>query len=162
MKKEKGVIFTLAIFSIILLSGLVLAEGCALDVSMINQDPYPANPGEYVKVLFQIEGLANPDCGVVTFQVKEQFPFTIKPGTTNPLEVRSGTYSRKFSSFYNAPYELLVDKNAVNGDHTIEVSYTTDEVEKLKEFTINIEDTRADFEIYVKDYDPLTKTLLKH
>jgi len=159
MKKEKSAIFILTIFSVVLLSGLILAEGCTLDVSMINQDPYPANPGEYVKVLFQINGLSNPDCGVVTFQVKEQFPFTIKPGTTNPLEVRSGTYSRKYSSFYNAPYELLIDKDAVDGDHTIEVSYTTDTVEKLKEFTINIEDTRADFEIYVKDYDPLTKTL---
>lgn len=149
----------LGILSVFLLSSLVAAEGCALDVSLINQDPYPANPGEYVKVLFQINGLANPDCGVVTFQVKEEFPFTIKPETKNPLEVRSGTYSRKFSSFYIAPYEILVDKNAVDGDHTIQISYTTDEVEKLKEFNINVEDTQVDFEIYVKDYDPMTKTL---
>lgn len=156
---KKGVTFTLAIFSVFLLSGLVAAEGCVLDVSLINQDPYPANPGEYVKVLFQINGLANPDCGVVTFQVKEEFPFTIKPGTENPVEVRSGTYSRKYSSFYNAPYEILVDKDAVDGDHSIEISYTTDTVEKLKEFDINVEDTQVDFEIYVKNYDPLTKTL---
>jgi len=156
---KKGAIFTLALFSVVLLAGMVAAEGCALDVSLVNQDPYPANPGEYVKVLFQINGLANPDCGVVTFQVKEEFPFSVKPGTENPIEVRSGTYSRKFSSFYNAPYEILVDKDAVDGDHIIEISYTTDEVEKLKEFNLNIEDTRADFEIYVKDYDPLTKTL---
>lgn len=157
MKKSLNLI--LAIFSVVLLSGLVAAEGCVLDVSLINQDPYPANPGEYVKVLFQINGLANPECGVVTFQVKEEFPFSVKPGTQNPIEVRSGTYSRKYSSFYNAPYELLVDKDALDGDHTIEVSYTTDEVEKLKEFQINIEDTRADFEIYVKNYESLTRTL---
>lgn len=156
---KKSIIFLFAVFSTLLLISLVAAEGCELEVSMINQDPYPANPGEYVKVLFQINGLANPDCGVVTFQVKEEFPFSVKPGTENPVEVRSGTYSRKFSSFYNAPYEILVHKDAVDGDHTIEVSYTTDEVEKLDEFTINIEDTQVDFEIYVKDYDPLTKTL---
>jgi hypothetical protein len=157
MKKSITLIF--AVFSVFLLASLVAAEGCILDVSLINQDPYPANPGEYVKVLFQINGLANPDCGVVTFQVKEEFPFTVKPGTENPLQVRSGTYSRKFSSFYNAPYEILVDEDAVDGDHTIQVSYTTDEVEKLKEFDINVEDTQVDFEIYVKDYDPMTKTL---
>jgi len=138
---------------------MVAAEGCVLDVSLINQDPYPANPGEYVKVLFQINGLASPDCGIVTFQVKEEFPFTVKPGTENPVEVRSGTYSRKYSSFYNAPYEILVDQDAVDGDHSIEISYTTDDVEKLKEFDINVEDTQVDFEIYVKNYDPLTKSL---
>ncbi len=160
MKNNSNLILSvLAIFSVILLSGLVSAEACILDVSMINQDPYPANPGEYVKVLFQIDGLSSPDCGIVTFQVKEEFPFTVKPGTENPIEIRSGTYSRKFSSFYNAPYEILIDKNAVDGDHLIEVSYTTDKVEKLKEFTINVEDTRADFEIYVKDYDVAEKTL---
>ena len=107
---KKSTLFTLAIFSVILLSGLVAADGCVLDISLINQDPYPSNPGEYVKVVFQIDGISNPECGVVTFQVKEEFPFTVKPGTENPIEIRSGTYSRKYSSFYISPYELLVDK----------------------------------------------------
>jgi hypothetical protein len=156
---KKSILFTFVLFSIVLFSGMIAAEGCTLDVDLINQDPDPANPGEYVKVLFQINGLSSPDCGVVTFQVKEEFPFSVKPGTENPVEVRSGTYSRKFGSFYNAPYEILIDKDAIDGNHTIEVSYTTDTVEKLKEFELNIENTYADFEIYVKDYDPLTKTL---
>ena len=156
---KKGVLFTLAIFSLVLLAGSVAAEGCSLDISLINQDPDPANPRDYVKVLFQINGLANPECGVVTFQVKEEFPFSIKPGTENPIEVRSGTYSNKFSSLFNAPYEILVDKDAVDGNTPLEISYTTDTVEILEEFNINIEDTRADFEIYVKNYDELTKTL---
>ncbi len=156
---KKSMIFTLAIFSVVLLSGLVAAEGCILGVSLINQDPYPANPGDYVKVVFQIDGLSNPGCGVVTFQIKEEFPFSIRPETENPIEIRSGTYSRKYSSFYIAPYEILINENAIDGDNPIEISYSTDGVEKLKEFNLNIENTHADFEIYVKDYDPLTKTL---
>jgi hypothetical protein len=156
---KKSALLIPVLFSIVLLAGVIAAEGCTLDVDLINQDPDTANPGEYVKVLFQINGLSSPDCGVVTFQVKEEFPFSLKPGTENPVEVRSGTYSRKFGSFYNAPYEILIDKDAIDGNHTIEVSYTTDSVEKLKEFELNIENTYADFEIYVKDYDPLTKTL---
>jgi hypothetical protein len=156
---KKSLLIILSIFTIFLLGGLVSAERCNLNVSIINQDPYPANPGEYVKVVFQIDGLENPECGTVTFQVKEEFPFSLKPGTENPIEIRSGTYNRKFSSFYIAPYEILVDKDAIDGDTPIEVSYSSNAVEKLKEFDINIENTQVDFEIYIKDYNPSTKEL---
>jgi hypothetical protein len=158
MKKVKSL---LIIFTAILLIGVVAAEACVLDVSMINQDPYPAIPGDYVKVVFQIDGLANPNCGVVNFQVKEEFPFSVDPSSPNPIEVRSGTYSRKYSSFYIAPYKIRVNENALDGNTPIEVAYTTGSsaAEILKEFNIYVENSRADFEIYIKDYDSTTRTL---
>jgi len=157
----KEVKFLLSILTMIFLIGIISAEACSLDISLINQDPYPAIPGDYVKVVFQIEGLANPECQTVNFQVKEEFPFTVDPSNPNPIELRSGTYSRKFSSFYIAPYKLRVSENALNGDNPIEVAYTygSSKTEILEEFNINIENSRADFEIYIKNYDYTTKTI---
>jgi hypothetical protein len=158
MKKVKSLLF---ILTTLFLIGIISAESCSLDISLINQDPYPAIPGDYVKVVFQIEGLANPECGNVNFQVKEEFPFTVDPSNENPIQLRSGTYSRKYSSFYIAPFKLRVSENSLDGDNPIEVAYTmgTSPAEILKEFSIEIEDSRADFEIYIKDYDYNTQTI---
>lgn len=156
--KKSLVVFSVALA--ILLVPTIIADSCNLDVSLINQDPYPAIPGDYVKVVFQIDGLSNPNCGVVDFRVKEEFPFSLDPGVQNPINIRSGTYSRSYSSFYIAPYQIRVSPDALEGDNPIEVSYTLGgSAEVLKEFDINIKDSRADFEVYVKDYDPLTHEL---
>ncbi len=133
---------------------------CTLNVSMINQDPYPAIPGESVKVIFQINGVSNPQCGIVKFSVKEGFPFTIDPESENPISINSGTYIRTYSSFYLAPYKIRVDEDALNGDTPIETTYTgASGVEFLNEFNIYVENTRADFEIHVKDYNTNTEAL---
>ena len=55
----KGSIFILVI-AIIFLSSNVSAV-CNLDASLINQDPYPAIPGDYVTIVFQLAGVENPD-----------------------------------------------------------------------------------------------------
>jgi len=138
-----------------------VSAACLLDVSMINQDPYPAIPGESVKVVFQIEGVSNPECGLVEFELKENYPFTIDPESTNPIRINSGTYTKKYSSFYLATYKLRIDEDALEGDTPIEAlhSFGLSTVQKIEEFNIYIEDTKADFEIHVKDYNSNTKEL---
>lgn len=158
---KKGVLMVLALFMTFAYLGFVSAEACNLDASLINQDPYPAIPGEPVKVVFQISGVSNPECGTIEFEVKENFPFTIDPESENPITIRSGTYTKKYSSFFLATYKIRVNQDALKGDTPIEVlfSSSSSQAKKLKEFKIYIEDTRADFEVYVKDYNANTRKL---
>jgi hypothetical protein len=158
---NKGVKFIGFILLAVFIMPMISAAACGLEVSLINQDPYPAIPGEYVDVVFQITGVDNPECGVVEFEVKESFPFTLDPTEENPITVRSGVYDRKFSSFYIAPYEIRVDADALDGDNPIEVffSSTKSNIENIKEFNINVQDTRVDFEVFIKDYNPATKIM---
>ncbi len=151
----------LGILFVIILSGVVTAaSNCILNVSMINQDPYPATPGESVKVVFKIDGISSPGCQDVTFEVEENFPFTVDPETTNPVKITAGTYSTDYNSFYIAPYKLRVDKAALKGDTPIEVMYYSSTSTKTTEkFNIYVEDTKTDFEIFIKDYDSVAKTL---
>ncbi len=155
---KKRVITFLIVLSLFLVP-LISAVPCDLDISLINQDPSSAIPGEYVRVVFQINGIENPECKPFQFEVKEDFPFSLDPGTTNPITINPGTYSRKYSSFYIAPYQIRINEDALNGNNPIEASYTLNSAEILKEFNIYIEDVRADFEVYVKDYDYTTKEL---
>lgn len=158
MKKSViGILVLLAVFAVPLIS----AVPCDLDVSMINQDPYPAIPGDYVKVVFQIDGLANQDCGLVNFEIKENYPFSLDPNVSSKVAINAGTYSRSYSSFYLATYKLRVNEDALDGNNPIEVVYSNSQstVELLQEFDIYVEDTHADFEVYIKDYDYLTQEI---
>jgi hypothetical protein len=154
MRKEGLILIILGLF----LMPFATAN-CELGVSMINQDPYPAIPGDYVKVVFQIDGVENPECGIVGFEIKENYPFSLDPGTTNRITINAGTYSKSYSSFYLATYKLRVGEDALEGNNPIEVAYSGNGAEFLEEFDIYVEDTRADFEVNIKDYDYGTKTL---
>lgn len=160
MMKKSGIMLSLAIFVAIFVFGIATAEPCILSISLLNQDPYPAIPGDYVKVVFEIDGLQNPECGIVTFGIKEDYPVYLDPNVENPITINSGTYQRNYGSFYLAPYKLRLDENALDGENPIEVYYSTTKSSMIiKEFNITVEDIRADFEIYVKDYDYSTKEL---
>jgi len=161
MKKSviASFVILMAIFSAF---GIVTAANpCNPQISIINQDPYPAIPGDYVKVVFQIDGLENPSCGEITFGLKENYPIHLDPNTENPITIDSGTYRKDFSSFYLAPYKIRLDENTLNGENPIEVYYSTgiNSPEVTQDFNITVQDTRADFEVDIKNYDYTTRIL---
>lgn len=156
MKKLMSLFLVMLVFSI----GGVLAK-CDLEASMINQDPYPALQGDYVKLVFQLDGIANPECGIVNFELVESYPISFDAGV-NPIRiVDSGTYAKDFSSFLLATFKVRVDANAVDGDNPIEVryKYSGNAAYETKQFNLDVEDTRADFEIHVKNYNAATKAI---
>lgn len=154
MKKE-----ILTIIFTILLTSFIAAAACDIKVELINQDPYPAIPGEYVDVVFQITGIENPECkDTIKFEINENYPFTLDPSEKNPITLTTGIYGNDYGSFYIAPYTLRVDEDALDGNNPLEVVIKT-ETNELKKFNINIQDTRVDFEVFIKDYDLLTNTL---
>ena len=73
---KRGIIYLL--LSLMLIS-FANAESCNLNAKLINQDPYPAMPGEYVELVFQLTGVENPECGNIGFSVMEEFPFSLNP-----------------------------------------------------------------------------------
>ncbi len=161
MMKKINVGVIIAILAMIYsFSIIVSAEPCNIQISMINQDPYPAIQGDYVKVLFKIDGIRNTECGTVTFGVKEDYPVSLDPNVENPITIKSGIYEKDYNSYYLAPYKLRIDSNALDGDNPIETYYSTKTASNVvKEFDITVEDIRADFEIHVKDYNYVTKEL---
>lgn len=139
---------------------LVIAAGCDPAVSLINQDPYPAVPGEKVDLVFQIDGLSSSECGNVQIELESKFPFTVDPSTPAKIDVRAGTYtSTNYESFVMAPYKVRVDEDALDGDTPIELTVTRTGGTESYSFDVNIEDTRVDFEVYIKDYNYDTREL---
>lgn len=167
MKEGLFYLVLLGVFvsSLSLASGVVVpATDCMPDVELINQDPYPANPGDYVKVVFEIEGLSNSDCQTVSFEIRESFPFSLDPDQTRRYRFSGDAYVKDFSTTALAPYELRVDKDAIDGDNEIEglltyIDADGNQISRIEEFDINVDGVKVDFEVSIRDYVPSTNTL---
>lgn len=153
----------LSIAGILLLLNFVFASQCLLEPQLINQDPYPAVPGDYVELVFQVSGVQNPECGEVSVSLVDKYPIKLDPNQIVTKTVAAGTFTKDYSSFLMVPYKVRIDEDALDGGNPIELSYSSDYQGKTstysKNFTLNVENVKADFEIFVKDYDATTKTL---
>jgi hypothetical protein len=155
MKKEM-IIIVLLLISV--LPFTMAAEiRCDLDVTLLNQDPYPAVPGDYAKLVFQVEGIDSPDCDDITFNLLEDYPVEFNPGESGLRTFKKIDYIKDFESNLLVPYEIRVNKNALDGANPIEVRVQSkNDVALSKTFDMEVNDVRAEFEIYVKDYNYIT------
>ena len=122
---------------------------------MLNQDPYPAIPGENVKVVFQII-TSGADCsGTIPIQFIEKYPFTLDFSSEKSYNIPTNIYARDYSSSTLAPFTIRVDKDALNGETPLEIQYGN----AIKKFLLNVDDVRSDFELFVENYDYLNNEL---
>jgi len=91
MKKSVLIYLLIMFFSFTFVS----SEACKLDISLINQDPYPAIPGDYVKVVFQVNGVSNPECGKVEFELLDKYPISFDPTDEPKIIFQSGIYNKQ-------------------------------------------------------------------
>jgi hypothetical protein len=156
MKKGLIVILSLLVLSF----GFISAASCELDVSLINQDPYPAIPNDYVEVVFQMSGVDNVNCRDMTFELVSTYPFSIIEGEAI-RNLKGSTYVYGYKKEWMIPYKFLVDKDALDGQNEVEVRYASSLANRStrKKFNISIEDSIAEFEVHIKDYDFSTKEL---
>jgi hypothetical protein len=156
MKKSIILLTFLALFL-----SLAFVSSCILTPTLINQDPYPVVPGDYVKLVFQVTGLADPTCGNVTFQLIPQYPISFDPGVSPYYSVFGGVYATNYNSYLTIPYNVRVDPNAVKGNDTIYLQYGTSNFNNsaVAPFSLSVQDIRSKFEVFVKNYDYTTNDL---
>jgi len=114
-------------------------------------------PGEGVDVVFQVLGVDNPECGNILFKVIEKYPFSLEGNDNGERTLASGIYLEDYSRYWNIPYSLIVDADALDGEGGLKINYVTSRgrqnLSVKKEFNLTIDDVRTDFEISVKDFD---------
>ncbi len=150
----------------ILILGVFLAficlanvSACTLDATLVSQDPYPVQPDNYVKLVFQLNGTESPDCEGAVFEIVLSYPFSLDENESRVKTLASSTYLTNYKKSWMIPYRIRIDKDAIDGDNEIEVKFSKGGIkisDYSKKFNVNIEDLRADFEVSVKDYDKTT------
>jgi len=140
----------------------VVSADCNLAAELVNQDPYPAVPGETLELVFQVSGVQNPDCNGAVFELMEKYPFSLAPGESAKKTLAGGTYTQNYKTEWVIPYDLVVDKDALDGKKQLEVRYKsgTGDLYYSKKFNISVKDVRVDFEISVKDYNQIEEKII--
>jgi len=162
MKKRLSLIpifvFLSVFLTLVLISEISADEIiCSPTVQLISQDPSLASPGEYVKLVFQIEGVSDSSCGTVNFELKNEYPLVFDSGTSNIYSFESGFFQRNYGEFATVPFKVRVNEDAVDGDSQIETLISYKGIKGVvNNFSISIQDLSSNFEVYVKNYDTST------
>lgn len=163
---KRGILLIFAAAFVMLSLAGVFASSCNLAVSLVNQDPYPAVQGDSVKLLFQVEGVQNVDCNGATFKVVPGYSFSLQPGDNGLRTLSGSTYVQNYQNYWTVPVTLNVNPAALDGNANLDVYYKpgvssgNDTSGFLSQrFNVSIQDSHANFEVYVNNYDPATRTI---
>ncbi len=158
------ILATIVVNLFILTSPNALAQDrySAMQVTVLNQDPYPAQPNTYVEVVFKVENTGNLEVKDFLIELLPQYPFTLDSSAVKDLgNIGIGQYDEK--AIY-VKYKVRVDKDAIDGENEISVRYVYDSNKEWRnyvtnEFNITIEDTKTDFDVAIQDYSYKTNSL---
>jgi len=160
-KMKKEIKSTGILYMVLIICAAVFAEGISssanIDVSLINQDPDPAEPGKYVEVKWKVENAGSSNTKNVIFEVLPKFPFSLDPGVSATQKIGS-MWGRQMGDIgIIVTYRLKVDENAVEGLNEIEVRYSLDNGvswHKPGKFYINIRTHDAILNVKKVSYAP--------
>lgn len=96
-----------------------------LSVTMLNQDPDPAQPGEYVELRFKVEKEGNAELEDIKFELEPNFPFSFDSSDSPVKELGDWKVQTSDSQFYTLYYKLRVDKNALEDDYNLTLTQTS-------------------------------------
>ena len=147
------------IFSILMLFfsiNFVSAESNTMDedlnVVLLNQDPDPAIPGDYVEIRFQVTKTDDADLSDISFELIEDYPIIFDGADTSVKEIDSWTGFAAEDEFYQLHYKVRVAEDAIKYDYKfkLKTSFVKNNQPKsiTKEFTLRVGDeTKPNFEI---------------
>jgi hypothetical protein len=144
------------LFSLILIGSAYAAAGpvpddyCTPIVTLVNQDPYPATPGDYVKLVFQVSDIDRASCSGIKFKLNTDYPFSLDSTDNGTRVLQNDAFTPEDKTFWLVPFRVRVDKNALERENEIWVQYGSSIMDAnhyfKKKFNVTTEDTRTNFE----------------
>ena len=94
-----------------------------LVITLINQEPDPANPGRFVDVRFKIDNNGTGLAENVEVEVLPEYPFSLSRDESATKNIGTLQSRQRGDAGVIVKYRLLVDKDAVEGDNELRVRY---------------------------------------
>lgn len=151
-------VFLIVMFSVASSSFVNAAtNNCNLSVQMLNQDPYPAIPGNYAKVVFKVDGLSDSSCGEFSAQLLPDFPISFDTNSSSMVSVDSGFYAHDYSNSLIIPFKVKVSNDALDGDNLIRLKYGfniqgSSATYVTNNFNLAVNNTQTDFDVIITGY----------
>lgn len=96
-----------------------------IQISMVSQEPDPANPGDVIDVRFKIENLGGESTDDILLELVEAYPLSIYSGSAQK-NIGSLQSRQEGEDAMIVLYRIKVDENAVEGEEEIDIRYTED------------------------------------
>jgi hypothetical protein len=169
----KKILITLILASILLVnsaegaeslktgSNYILVNTVYLKTTFVNQNPYPAEPGGYVDLLFKVENWGTEEAENVVFELLPKYPFSLDPDVNATKELGTIRGLETDERAYFLKYKVRVDKDAIDGENEINVNctYGSGAVQFTKTFNVTVSNPRTDFDVVVQDSTATSTTL---
>jgi|TARA_Y100000310_G_scaffold342784_1_gene447421 hypothetical protein len=155
---KRGLVKWLFIF-LVIVSPVYANEGCTPSAQLVNQDPYPGLSGNYVEVLFQLNGVSSSCEDGVAVDLILDYPLSLDSYDSSIKILKSSTYAGYgYDSFWNNVYKIRIDEDAIEGDYEVEFRYKEGidlnwETFSFERFNITIEDAITDFEVHIDNHN---------
>ena len=126
-----------------------ITDGSNVDITLINQDPTTAQPGEYVDLKFKISNTGENPAEDTSIQLIESFPFSLDPDVSSSRNLGDLRGAAIGDDSYIVEYRVRVNENAVEDENEISLRYTTgqDEFTVTRDFDVSVDDVGTDFEL---------------
>ncbi|VVB79662.1 Uncharacterised protein [uncultured archaeon] len=154
MKNKKNLtsLSLVLLFSLFIISFASASSLCDPSISLVSQDPNPAVPGEYVKVVFEISGLGN--CNGYAVKLAPDYPFSLDSNDSLIQTISSSPYVPDTKDVWMVSYKLRVDPAAINGDYNVTLEYNEGNYMtpfySAKAFNLSVQDSRTSFDAVIQ------------
>ena len=112
-----------------------------LAVTWINQEPDPAEPGEYVDLRFKFDNNGTDEAKNVEAELLTQYPFSLEPGADAARKVGTLQSMQRGDVGVIIKYRVRIDRNAIAGENGIKIRYRIngDDWIEPEEFKVDIQ-----------------------
>ncbi len=124
------------------------SENARIEITLINQIPDPVEPGDLVEVRFRIENTGTSSIDNLKFELIPKYPFTIY-GEESIKDLGSIDAYQTGSDAYVIKYKLRVAVDAMSGENSVAIKFTTDDWSTSTEID--------NFVIEVNEYEPIVE-----
>lgn len=155
--KNKSTIIGI-IMLVVLANGVFGAYMDAVDlrVSLISQDPDPAEPGKYVDVRWKVVNYGSKNAEDVIFELLPKYPFSLDPNEDATKDLLNIWGLQKDEKGVILLYKIRVDDDAVDGLNEIELRYDVNNQGwmTLDKFYIDVEKEEVNFQLGSLETEP--------
>jgi hypothetical protein len=95
-------------------------------VTLINQEPDPAESGRFVDVRFKFDNNGSDEARNVEVEILPEYPFSLNPGRDSVSSIGTLQTRQEGDVGVIVKYRLRVDKDAVDGENELKIRYRID------------------------------------
>ena len=145
-KMRRAILASFMLIVALAATGAVSAQNIdygVVEISFLNQDPDPAEPGRYVDLRWRVENVGTESLSDIDIELVPDFPFELDPGDSEKRNIRTLAPLQKGDTGVIVKYQARVSPDAVEGDNTLKLRYRVGD-EKW---------STLEYDVYVKTVD---------